>query len=1266
MFQITADDIALLDDEKLRAVVARLCESEVRRAGFSSSRVTWGGNQNAADGGIDVRVTLPSGSVIDDFVPRAATGFQVKKQDMPRAEILDEMRPKNVIRPSIQNLADVGGAYIIVSAEGSTSDSALTSRRDAMNEAMKGVSNADQLLLDFYDRTRIATWVRSHEGLIPWVRELVGRAIPGWHSYDSWAYAPAPLTAEYLLDDKLRIHPGKKEKESGLSPLEGIQQMRDQLREPRHVVRLVGLSGVGKTRLVQALFDERVGEHSLNPSLAIYTNMADGPDPQPIGLASNLVAAGTRTILVIDNCPPELHQRLSELCRRPESQVSVITVEYDIRDDDPEGTEVFTLDSSSPELIEKLLRQRFPNVSQIDAHTIAGAEFSGGNARIAIALASTIGKNETVAGLTDDQLFQRLFLQRHAPDESLYLAAQACSLVYSFQGEDVSDNEKGELIRLGNIIGKTPQEMYRSVAELRRRDLVQQRGVWRAVLPHAIANRLAAVALQNFPYAVIAEHLLTPSARLMKSFSRRLGYLHASNEAVAIVKKWLAVGGLLERVADFNDLGRAMFDYVAPVSPEDVLAALERTLLGPEAEEAAKRSKQHLDLLRSLAYDPALFERCVEAMVRILTARDGNEQSHATELFVSLFHLCLSGTHATIEQRLMVIEALLASPDAKRRALGVHALKGVLEASHFSSMCGFSFGARSRDYGYWPRTNEEVRHWFGLALKLVETLACADGPAAPHARAALAEKLRGLWYGGSVREELANVCRAISQKRFWPEGWLAVRQTLDLDAKGVEAEGLAPLIAIEVDLRPTDLLQRVRSVVFSTRLQGVDLEDYEDHSTEDMSTRMARTEALARDLGKAVATEEAVLDELLPEVVSCAGRLWSFGQGLVDGTGDAADMWKRLVAALTATEQGLRRPQVLAGFLHQVHTGNKELANALLEDALEHETLAQWYPFLQVSFPLDLEGVARLKRSLALGKTPVAMYECLAYGRATDPIPAPDLKELVMTMAAMPSGYDVAIEILHMRLHSDEGRKDGIAPELIDAGRDLMEQLVFTKKNDREDYRLGGIAKSCLKGAKGAAVVKAICRKLKTAVAKYETYAFDNDDLLEGLFSAQPIAALDELFAGEATELQQGLRIMHDVRIRKYPLGVVTEADLLHWCDGQPATRYPALAQVITISHRKGEAAPLQWTSIALRFLEKAPDPSTVLKEFVSQFKPASGWSGSLAAILEANATLLDDLDAYPNLAGIVAQEKLKVQQAIDAQKRFETSLDRARDERFE
>jgi hypothetical protein len=109
----------------LRTLIGLLCEAEMRQRGLPSSAVTCGGNQTAKDGGLDVRVALPAGTSIEGFIPKPQTGFQVfqvKRPDMPRAEILDEMKPKpaRVLRPVIVELADAAGAYIIVSSGGST------------------------------------------------------------------------------------------------------------------------------------------------------------------------------------------------------------------------------------------------------------------------------------------------------------------------------------------------------------------------------------------------------------------------------------------------------------------------------------------------------------------------------------------------------------------------------------------------------------------------------------------------------------------------------------------------------------------------------------------------------------------------------------------------------------------------------------------------------------------------------------------------------------------------------------------------------------------------------------------------------------------------------------------------------------------------------------------------------------------------------------------------------------------------------------------
>jgi hypothetical protein len=1034
-------------------------------------------------------------------------------------------------------------------------------------------------------------------------------------------------------------------------------------------VRLIGLSGVGKTRLVQALFDDRIGENNLDPSLAHYTNMSDEPDPQPRGLVSDLIAENRRAIVVIDNCPSELHRRISELCRSPGSTVSVVTIEYDIREDQPEGTEVFRLEPASIELIEKLVQHRFPALSTVDSRTVA--EFSGGNARIAIALASTIGNTETIAGLSEEDLFKRLFQQRHAEDESLLLVAQACSLVYSFEGQDVSNDDQAELVRLGAMIGKSAHEVFRSVAELRRRDLVQQRGVWRAILPHAIANRLAPFALQNIPFPAIEAQLIEGAPeRLLKSFSRRLGYLHDSENANAIVESWLAVGGRLGNVANLNSLGNALLNNVAPVAPERVVAALERALLGPDWDKALGTCADCVQLIRSLAYEPALFERCTALLLKFAKgASDEGNSNDAATIFSSLFFLCLSGTHATIEQRLSVIEPLLLSDHANQRSLGLKALGAALEASQFTSVYPFEFGARSRDHGYWPRSEREMKHWYRSVLNIAGTLVCSEWPVAPLVCTTIAREFRGLWTAAGMYDELEDLCLAISEKKFWPEGWIAVRETLSCDSERFSSEIVAQLSSLERRLRPTDLVQKVRAIVLSdSTTTGLNLDDFEGKSTDDAAAEMRKTEAIARGLGKAVAADAGAFEELLGELVTGRGRLISFGQGLLEGAPDPKATWDRLVKQLATNGERKQGVQILVGFLSALHVVNPQLADALLDDAVESETLAAWYLWLQAAVRIDAKGVDRIRHSLALGRTPIGRYEILAWGGATDEISGQDFKELVLTIAAKLDGFNPALEILGMRLYSDDQKKRDHATEIVDAGRELLRQVTFAKKTDREDHQLGTVSKSCLLGERGAAITREICHKLKEAVSKYETHSLNHGDLLQNLLATQPAAALDSLCSGDAAEIKQGIRIIEGAsRYDKNLLDVAPEGDLLDWCDQEPKTRYAIIAAGITWSLAAEETGPRRWTNTALALLNKAPDRVAVLKAFVRRFSPMS-WSGSRATIMASNAKLLDELEGYPDLAvtEFVAQEKLRLNKEIEAERRAETLADRLADERFE
>ena len=163
MFEIIGEHVSKLDDEGLRTLVSHLCEAELRQSELPISSVTSGGHQDARDKGIDVRVNIPISASFSsmDFIPRSNTGFQIKKTDMPARKIALEICPKGDLRQAIKDLASSNGAYIIVSSQGSTTDSTLANRRKAMRIAIGDLPNGANIHLDFYDRERLASWVRT-------------------------------------------------------------------------------------------------------------------------------------------------------------------------------------------------------------------------------------------------------------------------------------------------------------------------------------------------------------------------------------------------------------------------------------------------------------------------------------------------------------------------------------------------------------------------------------------------------------------------------------------------------------------------------------------------------------------------------------------------------------------------------------------------------------------------------------------------------------------------------------------------------------------------------------------------------------------------------------------------------------------------------------------------------------------------------------------------------------------------------------------------
>lgn len=300
---------------------------------------------------------------------------------------------------------------------------------------------------------------------------------------------------------------------------EALDAIRRLVREGGKAIRIAGLSGIGKTRLAQSLFEQTGVGEPLPASWAVYTDVGRDPDPLPLPMLETLIASNAPAILIIDNCPRKTHRVLAERLAKSNAKVRLITIEYDVRDDRPEETEVVRIEAEGPEIVEALIRRRFPDRSAEDARRLA--ELALGNARLALALAAAAPETGSLSSFDDEMLFRRLFWQREQADPQFEQSAEALSLVYSFDVEGVENpNELGFIFELTGIPRLT---LHRHATTLVERGLAQVRGRWRAVLPHALANRLAARALRGLPWRDIATSFAHPDAtRLRRSLARRL------------------------------------------------------------------------------------------------------------------------------------------------------------------------------------------------------------------------------------------------------------------------------------------------------------------------------------------------------------------------------------------------------------------------------------------------------------------------------------------------------------------------------------------------------------------------------------------------------------------------------------------------------------------------------------------------------------------------------------------------------------------------
>lgn len=314
--EIEPKHIGSLNPEQLTRLLKKLLHLEAEANNILKSAVDVSLKINMPDGGEDGRIQWKSGPEETAYIPNRFTLFQCKAQSMGEAKCKNEIfiERERELKPKVKEVFDARGTYVLFYYKTAKRDSLINGFRKGLKRAGRGDwQTAD---IKIYDAEKIADWVNEFLQTVVYVCNCNSICIPCelktwemWAEYEENKY-------EYIPNTTLKGY---------------IKTLREESSKEHSVIRIVGLSGLGKTRLALEAFRPSRNETEINQELLsnqiLYLNTSIG-NTQILSFVTEACNRKIPGILIIDDCEFELHSLIAKEVGRSGSRLKLITLDF--------------------------------------------------------------------------------------------------------------------------------------------------------------------------------------------------------------------------------------------------------------------------------------------------------------------------------------------------------------------------------------------------------------------------------------------------------------------------------------------------------------------------------------------------------------------------------------------------------------------------------------------------------------------------------------------------------------------------------------------------------------------------------------------------------------------------------------------------------------------------------------------------------------------------------------------------------------------------
>ena len=669
-YEVTGRNISALTERNLPVLLRRLLNAEVQANGLPADGVHVASNVTTADGGEDGRIIWVGDPKRTDYLPARFCQFQLKAGRIgPSAAVKDVLTKSGAVKDMVRVALEQGGSYLMLCAH-SYPQKQIGKRQKCILDAIRsaGLSIEDEQVA-FRDADQIADWVNRHPSVASWVLERTQPGLVGpFRSWAHWSGRYEHDSSPWMEDERLPA-------------------LRAQLREavvtPQRVARVVGLSGVGKSRLILEALGPIEEDTSLS-DIVLYAVESEAGSEAIKRAVQNRANSGGRAIVVVDGCNAEVQRELSGMVRRASSRLSLITIEDDIPDG-PLGESVFKIKKAPTSVIEGIVDQISPGIPGEDRRRLI--HFSKGFPKIAFRVCESWNANKPLAHATEEDLVDN-FVLGHTPHEPA-ITLKTAKLLAVFgvvRFKDPEDQSMGEIAPLEERLSK--DDFYAMVENLVHRGIAKSYGRDAVLQPRPIALRLAERQWRTWHPAYWDRVLAGKTSPELKiKAARQLALLNTTNIAMNVTKHVCRLGGTLNGRKGISQPGHSeVLSSLAEISPEVVVRLIENSL--NEVELAAVDGDVRRDLLQALgkiAFDSTTFEDGARLLLRLVANED--ETGGGRRLFL---------TNNTIDQFTGLFPMFLGQHVRKRaRAFGHAGRGGRLSRSGAATNCRRSLDQRS-------------------------------------------------------------------------------------------------------------------------------------------------------------------------------------------------------------------------------------------------------------------------------------------------------------------------------------------------------------------------------------------------------------------------------------------------------------------------------------------------------------------------------------------------------------------------------------------